>query len=367
MAEEDPKGPESPISLSFSGSGFLINYQVGVVQALWELAPETMRSASKVYGTSCGSVVAAAVACDVDVGLIEEFFHEAVEEARKVSILTLCPGHRMLRIIEKGMSQMLPENSHQLASGKLCISLTRVSDLQNVIISEYRSKEEVVQAVICSCFLPVYCGFNPPSFQGMRYIDGGMTNMQPGSDSETMITVSPYTGEVDICPRDCPTYFNCISVFRSTFLLSAENLSRFSYSIFPPSPPVLREFYLQGYHDAIFFLQRHRENWTVNGTDKKIPQQTPVHCGKVVALPAPKSQEMPGSPGSVAEITSQHLVPCKLHMNMSRSLTDRVTADKGRSGKSKPGQLQQLFLLKAFNSDGPREDAVSLRRTHSCH
>nr|XP_048682419.1 omega-hydroxyceramide transacylase-like [Caretta caretta] len=238
MAEEDPKGPESPISLSFSGSGFLINYQVGVVQALWELAPETMRSASKVYGTSCGSVVAAAVACDVDVGRIEEFFHEAVEEARKVSILTLCPGHRMLRIIEKGMSQMLPENSHQLASGKLCISLTRVSDLQNVVISEYRSKEEVVQAVICSCFLPVYCGFNPPSFQGMRYIDGGMTNMQPGSDSETMITVSPYTGEVDICPRDCPTYFNCISVFRSTFLLSAENLSRFSYSIFPPSPPV---------------------------------------------------------------------------------------------------------------------------------
>ncbi|XP_073176517.1 omega-hydroxyceramide transacylase [Lepidochelys kempii] len=175
-------------------------------------------------------------------------------------------GHRMLRIIEKGMSQMLPENSHQLASGKLCISLTRVSDLQNVIISEYRSKEEVVQAVICSCFLPVYCGFNPPSFQGMRYIDGGMTNMQPGSDSETMITVSPYTGEVDICPRDCPTYFNCISVFRSTFLLSAENLSRFSYSIFPPSPPVLREFYLQGYHDAIFFLQRHSKcykDWEV--------------------------------------------------------------------------------------------------------
>uniref|UniRef100_A0A8C3RTW1 PNPLA domain-containing protein n=1 Tax=Chelydra serpentina TaxID=8475 RepID=A0A8C3RTW1_CHESE len=222
-----------PISLSFSGSGFLINYQVGVVQALRELAPEIMRSASKVYGASCGSVVAAAVVC-----LIKEFFHEAMEEVRKVSKLNVCPGYRPLRIIEKGLSQKLPENSHQLASGKLCISVTRLLDLQNVIISEYRSKEELIQAVICSCFLPVYCGFNPPSFQGMRYIDGGISNVQPGSDSETMITVSPYTGEVDICPRDCPAYFNCISFFQSTFQLSVENVCRFSYSIFPPSPPV---------------------------------------------------------------------------------------------------------------------------------
>nr|XP_023970553.1 omega-hydroxyceramide transacylase-like isoform X1 [Chrysemys picta bellii] len=323
MAEEDPEGPGSPISLSFSGSGFLINYQVGVVQALWELAPEILRSASKVYGASCGSVVAALVACEVDVGLIEEFFHEAMEEVRKASILTLCPGYCMLRIIEKGLRKELPENSHQLASGKLCISLTRLLDLQNVIISEYRSKEELIQAVICSCFLPIYCGFNPPSFQGVRYVDGGMTNVQPGLDSDTVITVSPYTGEVDICPRDCPAYFNCISFFQSTFQLSVENLRRFSYSIFPPSPPVLREFYLQGYHDAIFFLQRHRENGTVNGTDKKIPQQTPVRCDKAVALPAPKSQETPGSLGSAAEITSQHLVPCKLHMDTSLPLSDR--------------------------------------------
>uniref|UniRef100_A0A452ICP2 PNPLA domain-containing protein n=1 Tax=Gopherus agassizii TaxID=38772 RepID=A0A452ICP2_9SAUR len=186
-------------------------------------------------------------------GLIEEFFHEAMEEAKKASSFTLCPGYRMLRIIEKRLSQTLSENSHQLASGKLCISLTRLLDLQNVIISEYRSKEELIQVMVAFCFLPIYCGFNPPSFQGMRYIDGGMTNVQPGSDSETMITVSPYTGEVDICPRDCPAYFNCIGFFRSTFQLSVENLCRFSYSIFPPS----LSFYLKGYHDAIFFLQRH--------------------------------------------------------------------------------------------------------------
>uniref|UniRef100_A0A8C3IMU9 Adipose triglyceride lipase n=1 Tax=Chrysemys picta bellii TaxID=8478 RepID=A0A8C3IMU9_CHRPI len=162
--------------------------------------------------------------------LIEEFFHEAMEEVRKASILTLCPGYCMLRIIEKGLRKELPENSHQLASGKLCISLTRLLDLQNVIISEYRSKEELIQVTVA--LFPMYLE------EGERYVDGGMTNVQPGLDSDTVITVSPYTGEVDICPRDCPAYFNCISFFQSTFQLSVENLRRFSYSIFPPSPPV---------------------------------------------------------------------------------------------------------------------------------
>nr|XP_014430181.1 patatin-like phospholipase domain-containing protein 1 isoform X1 [Pelodiscus sinensis] len=216
----------------------------------------------------------------MDLGLIEELFYEALEETKKASILILCPGYRILRIIEKGIHKVLSENSHQLASGKLYVSLTRLSDLQNVIVSEYRSNEELVQALICSCFLPVICGWSPPSFRGVRYVDGGMTNMQPGSDSETIITISPYTGEVDICPRDCPAYFSCINFFRSTFQLSSENLSRLSYSICPPSPPVLHEFYLQGYHDAVFFLQRHRENWTKNGMDKKTLQQTPLHCDK---------------------------------------------------------------------------------------
>uniref|UniRef100_A0A8C3TAL4 Uncharacterized protein n=1 Tax=Chelydra serpentina TaxID=8475 RepID=A0A8C3TAL4_CHESE len=182
--------------------------------------------------------------------LIKEFFHEAMEEVRKVSKLNVCPGYRPLRIIEKGLSQKLPENSHQLASGKLCISVTRLLDLQNVIISEYRSKEELIQVTVA--LFPMYLE------EGERYIDGGISNVQPGSDSETMITVSPYTGEVDICPRDCPAYFNfgntVITAYKGTsFAIGMTVL--YNSEWFPLQ--VLHEFYLQGYHDAIFFLQRH--------------------------------------------------------------------------------------------------------------
>uniref|UniRef100_A0A8C3IQ87 Uncharacterized protein n=1 Tax=Chrysemys picta bellii TaxID=8478 RepID=A0A8C3IQ87_CHRPI len=176
--------------------------------------------------------------------LIEEFFHEAMEEVRKASILTLCPGYCMLRIIEKGLRKELPENSHQLASGKLCISLTRLLDLQNVIISEYRSKEELIQVTVA--LFPMYLE------EGERYVDGGMTNVQPGLDSDTVITVSPYTGEVDICPRDFGN--TVITAYRDTSFATGMTVL-YNAEWFPLQ--VLREFYLQGYHDAIFFLQRH--------------------------------------------------------------------------------------------------------------
>lgn len=68
MAVEDLRASSTPFSLSFSGSGFLALYQVGVVQSLLELAPELLKSACKVYGSSAGSIIAAAVVCGIGLG-----------------------------------------------------------------------------------------------------------------------------------------------------------------------------------------------------------------------------------------------------------------------------------------------------------
>lgn len=68
MTVEDLQASGTPFSLSFSGSGFLALYQVGVVQSLLELAPELLKSACKVYGSSAGSLIAAAVVCGISLG-----------------------------------------------------------------------------------------------------------------------------------------------------------------------------------------------------------------------------------------------------------------------------------------------------------
>uniref|UniRef100_A0A669QMT2 Patatin like phospholipase domain containing 1 n=1 Tax=Phasianus colchicus TaxID=9054 RepID=A0A669QMT2_PHACC len=222
----------TPFSLSFSGSGFLVLYQIGVVQSLLELAPELLKSACKVYGSSAGSLIAAAVVCGI-------MFYANAREVRKTLLGPLSPKCSLLANIRDVLQCRLPEDSYQMASGRLHISLTRVVDGQNVMVSEFSSKEELIQALLCSCFLPIYCGFIPPSYRGVRYVDGGFTGLQPVSSlEEAVITVSPFTGELDICPRDCPAIFYCFQIFNGSIQISVENLCRISYALFPPSTMV---------------------------------------------------------------------------------------------------------------------------------
>uniref|UniRef100_A0A8C2T9X7 PNPLA domain-containing protein n=1 Tax=Coturnix japonica TaxID=93934 RepID=A0A8C2T9X7_COTJA len=240
MAAEELRASGTPFSLSFSGSGFLVLYQVGVVQSLLELAPELLKSACKVYGSSAGSLIAAAVVYD-----LKEVFYANAREVRKTLLGPLSPKCSLLANIKTVLQRWLPEDSYQVASGRLHISLTRVVDGQNVMVSEFNSKEELIQALLCSCFLPIYCGFIPPSYRGVRYVDGGFTGLQPVSSlEEAVITVSPFTGELDICPRDCPAIFYCFQIFNGSIQISVENLCRISYALFPPSIMVSQALFL---------------------------------------------------------------------------------------------------------------------------
>uniref|UniRef100_A0A8C3NW88 PNPLA domain-containing protein n=1 Tax=Cyanoderma ruficeps TaxID=181631 RepID=A0A8C3NW88_9PASS len=212
---------------NFARTGFLALYQVGVVQSLLELAPELLKSACKVYGSSAGSLIAPA--CHFGLSL------STFPEQREMFRDSQPQVHLSLWLKPKGLSRMLPEDSYLLASGRLHISLTRVMDGQNVMASEFSSKEELIQ----------------------RYVDGGFTGLQPVSSlEEPVITVSPFTGELDICPRDCPAIFFCFQIFNGSIQISIENLCRISYALFPPSTMVLNDIFSQGYQDTALFLYR---------------------------------------------------------------------------------------------------------------
>ncbi|XP_066480739.1 omega-hydroxyceramide transacylase [Tiliqua scincoides] len=235
MSEVDFRMSGAPLSLSFSGCGFLAIYEIGVIQGLLDQAPVILQSAQKVYGASSGSIIAAAVVCKLSLDDVQKCFYEAAKDTRRTIFGPFSPGCNMVWTLQKELYQILPENSHQMATGRLFISLTRFVDGQNVMVSEYHSKKELIQALICSCFLPVYVGFIPPSFQGVHYVDGALSNLQPHSDLEAAITVSPFTGEIDICPRDCPAGFYSLHIMHSSFQFSIENLCRLGYAIFPPN------------------------------------------------------------------------------------------------------------------------------------
>ncbi|XP_075066374.1 patatin-like phospholipase domain-containing protein 2 isoform X2 [Mixophyes fleayi] len=197
------------------------------------------------YSQSCPSLAAE---CCSDV-------MEVAKEARKRNLGPLHPSFNLVKILKNGLYRNLPENAHELASGKLCISLTRVSDGENVLVSDFSSKEELIQALVCSAFVPVYCGIIPPTFRGVRYVDGGISNNLPEYELKNTITVSPFSGESDICPRDNSTNFHELRVTNTSIQFSLGNLYRLTRALFPPEPKVLGEMCQQGYNDTLRFLK----------------------------------------------------------------------------------------------------------------
>ena len=76
-------------------------------------------------------------------------------KARSFSIGPLHPSFKIEKILQDAMRETLPDNAHELATGRLFISLTRVTDRKNVVVSEYDSKEELIQVQ----YTGYYCKF----------------------------------------------------------------------------------------------------------------------------------------------------------------------------------------------------------------
>ncbi|XP_015740408.2 patatin-like phospholipase domain-containing protein 1, partial [Coturnix japonica] len=159
-------------------------------------------------------------------------------------------------VVKDALDKFLPANAHQLASGKLHIILTRLRDWNCVTVSEFASKEDIIQAVLCSCFIPLCFGFIPPLYHGVRYIDGEFGMGKTNFVSQNTITVSSLAGEYDICPRDCPVPFFTFPIVDGILLISEQNLYRMQCLIQCPSAKVCKQLYHDGYQDAVSFLHR---------------------------------------------------------------------------------------------------------------
>jgi hypothetical protein len=77
---------------------------------------------------------------------------------------------------------VIPENAYELCTGRLFVSITVITKfgLQNKMISEFHSNEELVQACCASSTIPhiterSWCRY----FRGLPVLDGGLSNNRP--------------------------------------------------------------------------------------------------------------------------------------------------------------------------------------------
>ncbi|CAG08778.1 unnamed protein product, partial [Tetraodon nigroviridis] len=247
---------DSPWNISFAGCGFLGIYHVGVASCLLEQAPFLVHNARHIYGASAGALTATALVTGVCLGETGASIIDVAKEARKRFLGPMHPSFNLVKIVRHMMGRTLPDGCHHQASGRLGISLTRVTDGENVLVTHFDDKEELVQACVCSAFIPVYCGIIPPTLRGVRYVDGGISDNLPQYELKNTITVSPFSGESDICPRDTSTNIHELRFTNTSIQFTLTNLYRVSRALFPPDPVVMKVMCKQGYKDALHFLKK---------------------------------------------------------------------------------------------------------------
>ncbi|CAI2348047.1 unnamed protein product [Caenorhabditis sp. 36 PRJEB53466] len=242
------------MNLSFSGCGFLCVYHAGVAAAIKEYAPQMLQN--KILGASAGSIVACGLITNVCISHATSTILKVVSQARVHLSGPLHPEFNLMGIVREELERILPKDAYIMCTDRLIISLTRWSDHENVVIDTYHSNTELIDAIMCSCFIPFYCGLVPPKFRGVAYVDGGISDNQPIYDEHT-VTVSPFSGESDICPPDWDSGSLLGLDFNGTSIrFTARNMFRLMACLWPRSTEDLSKMCLQGFGDALRFLTK---------------------------------------------------------------------------------------------------------------
>ncbi|XP_042607059.1 1-acylglycerol-3-phosphate O-acyltransferase Pnpla3-like [Cyprinus carpio] len=317
------------LSVSFGGSGFLATYQLGAAQSLLDNAAWILQGAPRVYGASAGSLVAAAVVCGSSLGRVRDQLLEFARFTKQHPLGLLSPAVDIFQWLEVTLRRCLPDNAHTLASGRLHISMTRISDAKNVIVSEFNSSDELIGALLCSCFVPVYSGVIPPQYKGEHYMDGGFTNIQPFEDSSPTLTISAFAGNMDICPCDTSIILCDAIIQQLSFQCSVTNFIRLVDALFPRDWRILKRAFYSGYQDTVYFLQQSNalplypqqrkesdasddsvssDNWMLTQTDRAEEEESHQNCtgqpavNGVCSSASPSRQEPTVHKNSPAEV-----------------------------------------------------------------
>ncbi|XP_020936533.1 patatin-like phospholipase domain-containing protein 4 isoform X9 [Sus scrofa] len=191
------------INLSFAACGFLGIYHLGAASALCKHGKKLLKDVQAFAGASAGSLVASVLLTAPE--KIEEcnaFTYNFAEEIRRQWFGAVTPGYDFMGRLRSGMESILPPNAHELAHHRLHVSITSTRTRENYLVSSFPSREDLIQVLLASSFVPIYAGLRPVAYRGQKWIDGGFTDSLPILPGGRTVTISPFSGRLDISPQD---------------------------------------------------------------------------------------------------------------------------------------------------------------------
>uniref|UniRef100_A0ABI7VWQ4 PNPLA domain-containing protein n=1 Tax=Felis catus TaxID=9685 RepID=A0ABI7VWQ4_FELCA len=226
------------INLSFAACGFLGIYHLGAASALYRHGRKLLKDVKAFAGASAGSLVATVLLTAPErIEECNEFTYKFAEEIRRQSFGALTPGYDFMARLRSGMDLILPANAHELAHNRLHVSITNTKTRQNYLVSKFSSREDLIK----------------------KWVDGGLTNGLPILPVGRTVTISPFSGRLDISPQDKGQLNVYVNIAKQDMMLSVANLVRLNQALFPPSKRKMESLYQHGFGDTIKFLLK--ENW----------------------------------------------------------------------------------------------------------
>ncbi|KAJ3321014.1 hypothetical protein HDV06_004673 [Boothiomyces sp. JEL0866] len=180
------------ISFSFCDTNWLFFYQLGVAECLIDCVNPSILHSSLFVGTGTGAIVATILALELDIHQIQLILMNFVSELSKKPF-----GY--ISVLSENWREKLEEIIPEIAVPKnLYISLTNFDTFDNHITNIYRSRSELIDAILASCYTPILYE-SPVKIKNSFYINGSFSKYMPILDGLT-ITVSAHKDEADICP-----------------------------------------------------------------------------------------------------------------------------------------------------------------------
>ncbi|GAQ79352.1 hypothetical protein KFL_000290010 [Klebsormidium nitens] len=251
--------PQQPLGFSFSAAGLLFPYHLGVCQKLMEAGLLTDKT--PLAGSSAGAIVSAALGAGVSPVEALQMTKDLAKDCRKNGT-----AGRLGAVLRGILHEVLPENCHEMCNGRVRVAVTQLFRWpRGILVDEFYSKQDVIEALITSSFIPGYLAPAAANVFRDRYcIDGGMTLFMPPTAGEETIRVCAFPASayglqgVQISP-DC----------NPDGRVSLRQL--LSWALEPPSDGILDELYLQGHADAAVWVNS-RTSANKEGADFQLAQ-----------------------------------------------------------------------------------------------
>lgn len=238
-----------PRKLSNSTTGC---YYFGVVDCLNKYIPR--ERVNRVAGASAGSLIAAYYLMDLPLESCLREIIELTEDVRRRPLGVFDRSNQIVDVLPRVLNRLFPEDAHKQVSGRLHVVMTRYKDMKKIIVNEFESKKDLIDALNCSCFIPVWSGNHIATYKGVKHIDGGFSDNLPVFDENT-IRICCFSGNTDISPYD-KSRKDLLSgtVLNTPLYFTFANFKRGRRALFPPPASYILNLLECGFHDTKIFI-----------------------------------------------------------------------------------------------------------------